>query len=33
MENNIINMMRLFSIEMVQEANSGHPGMPLGCAN
>ena len=27
-----INILRLLSIEMVQHANSGHPGMPLGCA-
>ena len=29
---NKINILRLLSIEMVQHANSGHPGMPLGCA-
>ena len=31
-ELNIVNTLRLLSIEMVQNANSGHPGMPLGCA-
>ena len=31
-EINIVNTLRLLSIEMVQNANSGHPGMPLGCA-
>ena len=32
MQNKIINTLRVISAEMVQEANSGHPGMPLGCA-
>ena len=27
-----VNTIRLLSIDMVQEANSGHPGMPLGAA-
>lgn len=27
-----INTMRMLSIDMVQEANSGHPGMPMGAA-
>jgi transketolase len=27
-----INTIRLLSVDMVQEANSGHPGMPLGAA-
>ena len=29
---NYVNMIRTLSIEMVQKANSGHPGMPLGCS-
>lgn len=28
----IINTLRLLSVDMVNSANSGHPGMPLGCA-
>lgn len=28
----IINTLRLLSVDMVDAANSGHPGMPLGCA-
>ena len=31
-ENKIVNTMRLLSIDMVESANSGHPGAPLGCA-
>ena len=27
-----INTIRMLSVDMVQEANSGHPGMPLGAA-
>ena len=27
-----INTLRLLSVDMVQNANSGHPGMPLGCS-
>ena len=27
-----INAIRMLSIDMVQRANSGHPGMPLGAA-
>ena len=27
-----INAIRMLSIDMVQQANSGHPGMPLGAA-
>jgi transketolase len=30
--NKIINTLRLLSIDMVNSANSGHSGMPLGCA-
>ena len=32
LENKIINTLRLLSVDMVEKANSGHPGMPLGCA-
>jgi transketolase N-terminal domain/subunit len=28
----IINTLRILSIDMIERANSGHPGMPLGCA-
>ena len=28
----IINTLRLLAVDMVDKANSGHPGMPLGCA-
>jgi transketolase len=31
-ENKIINTLRTISVDMVDKANSGHPGMPLGCA-
>ncbi|MBP1715468.1 MAG: tkt [Deltaproteobacteria bacterium] len=27
-----INTIRTLSVDMVQEANSGHPGMPMGAA-
>jgi len=27
-----INTIRMLSVDMVQEANSGHPGMPMGAA-
>ena len=32
MENKIINTLRFLSIDMIEQANSGHPGMVLGCA-
>jgi len=32
LEYKIINTLRLLSVDMVNNANSGHPGMPLGCA-
>ena len=31
-EIDIINTLRIISIEMIQKAKSGHPGMPLGCS-
>ena len=31
-ENKIINTLRILSVDMVEKANSGHPGAPLGCA-
>ncbi|EQD43425.1 protein containing Transketolase, partial [mine drainage metagenome] len=27
-----INVLRFLSVDMVQQANSGHPGLPLGAA-
>jgi transketolase len=33
MENKIINTLKFLSLDMIDQANSGHPGMPLGCAN
>jgi transketolase len=32
MEQKCINTVRLLSADMVQAANSGHPGAPMGCA-
>ena len=32
LDNLCINTIRMLSIDMVQEANSGHPGMPMGAA-
>ena len=32
LEEKIINTLLILSIDMVEKANSGHPGMPLGCA-
>ncbi len=29
---NAINTVRILSADMVQKANSGHPGAPMGCA-
>jgi beta-phosphoglucomutase-like phosphatase (HAD superfamily) len=31
-ENKIISTLRILSIDMIEKSNSGHPGMPLGCA-
>jgi transketolase len=32
MDNKIINTLRGLSVDMIEKSNSGHPGMPLGCA-
>jgi transketolase len=31
--NQCVNAVRLLAVESVEKANSGHPGMPLGCAD
>ena len=31
-EKKIINTLRILSVDMIEKANSGHPGAPLGCA-
>jgi transketolase len=31
-EKKVINTMRTLSVDMIEKANSGHPGAPLGCA-
>jgi transketolase len=28
----VVNTLRILSVDMVEKSNSGHPGMPLGCA-
>jgi transketolase len=32
LKNRAINTLRFLSVDMVQKANSGHPGLPMGCA-
>ena len=32
LERRAINTLRFLSVDMVQQANSGHPGLPMGCA-
>ncbi len=32
LENKAINTLRFLSADMIQQANSGHPGLPMGCA-
>lgn len=32
LEENCLNTLRFLSADMIQQANSGHPGLPLGCA-
>lgn len=32
LQQNAINTLRFLSADMVQKANSGHPGLPMGCA-
>lgn len=32
MDKKIINTLRALSVDMIEKSNSGHPGMPLGCA-
>ena len=33
LENNAINTIRMLSVDAVQQANSGHPGLPMGAAS
>jgi transketolase len=32
LRNRAVNTLRFLSVDMVQQANSGHPGLPMGCA-
>ena len=33
MDTKAINQLKILSVDMINNAQSGHPGMPLGCAS